>query len=144
MIHFQYGRAVPVAAPIERRTLIAQELIAPAPGPRVAEPKCRQQVKLRRFRAAICRSDANADILGRDLGIFDEEVEVTIIVEYARVHQLEFGIRSGPSTVLPHQPRVRKLCLRVFVEELHVRVRGSAVQEKIIFLHVLAMIAFVS
>ena len=94
VIHFQYGRAVPVAAPIERRPLIAQELIAPAPGPRVAEPKCRQQVKLRRFRAAICRNDADADILGRNLGIFDEDVEIAIFVEDPGIDELKFGLAA--------------------------------------------------
>src|SRR5215472_391284 len=42
------------------------------------------------------------------------------------------------------EPRIRKLRLRILIEELHVGVRGCRVQIVVIFLHILAVIALAS
>ena len=45
-------------------------------------------MNLGRFRAAIVDGDLDQDVFGRLLGVFHEHVEVTVLVEHARVEQL--------------------------------------------------------
>ena len=42
------------------------------------------------FRAAIKRIDTDGDVFRRELGVFDENVEIAIVVKNARVEQFEF------------------------------------------------------
>src|SRR6266511_1015925 len=114
----------------------------PAPG--VAKPQRGQQVQLRRLRTAIRRRDADEDVVWRGFGVFDNHIEVAVIVEDARVHQFEFRVGLAASPVLLDKTRVRELSLRILVEELHVRVRRRAVEVEVVFLYILAMIPLVA
>ena len=62
-------------------------------GPDIAEPERGQQIERRFFRPAIPGCDLDQDIFRRGFGIFDEHVEVAVLVENAGIHQLEFGSR---------------------------------------------------
>src|SRR5262245_23081447 len=58
------------------------------------------------------------------------------------MNQLELGRENAAAAILIDERLIWKGCLRVFVERLHVRMRGSAIQVVIIFFHVLPVIAF--
>src|SRR5262249_49048379 len=111
------------------------------PRPRVAKPYRRQQVKLRRFGASIGRAYANEYVFGSRLRVFDDDIEIAIIVEYACVHQLEFRLLTAATPIFFGEPRVRELGLRVFVEKLHVAVRRCRIEIEVILFDILAVIA---
>src|SRR6266446_3490199 len=94
----------------------ARQRAAPSPRPGVAEPESREKIQRCQFRSVVGDADLDADVFWTRFGIFDENIEVSISLKRARVEQLEFGGLLIPGTVLSHQPRVRKLRLRVFVQ----------------------------
>ena len=47
-----------------------------------------------RFRAAVHGFDADDDLFGRILGVFDENIEVPILLKYARVEKFELRARA--------------------------------------------------
>ncbi len=98
----------------------------------------------RRIRTAIPSRDANQNVFHRSLGVLDEHVEIAILIEDARVHQLEFGIQLGAALVYCDELIVRKRGLRILVEKFHVRMRRRGIQVEVILLDVLAVIAFVA
>ena len=108
----------------------------------IAEPERRQDVQLGSFGAAIVDRDLDQNVFRRFLGIFHEHVEIAILVEDAGVEQfvLEFGAAAAAAGV--DEIRVRKRSLRILVEVLHVRMRRRAVEVEVVFLDVLAVIAF--
>jgi len=68
------------------------------PGPGVAEPERGQEVEFGWVWSTIGGGDTDQDVVGRTLGIFDENVEVAVLVEDARVQQL---ILEGMPVALP-------------------------------------------
>ena len=112
------------------------------PRPRVAIPQCGKQVQAGILQAAIVDRDANQDVFRRSLGILDKNVEVTIIVEDPSVDEFVLQLVSGASLVGDDDVLVGIGPLRVLIQVLHVRVRGRAVQVEVIFLDVLAVVAF--
>ena len=96
-----------------------------------------------RLGAAVERLDPDADVLGRRLGVLDDDVEVAVVVEDAGVEQLELEALAVAAAVLLDQPAVGELGLRVLVEELHVRVRRRVVEVEVVLLDVLAVVALV-
>src|SRR5262249_16415585 len=64
----------------------------PAPG--IAEPERWEDVKSGGFRAPVCDRDANAEVFGRCLGVLDEDIEISIVSEDARVDQLVLELRA--------------------------------------------------
>ena len=112
---------------------------APAPG--VAEPEVGEDVQRRGVGASIVGLDLDAEVFRCRLGVLDEDVEIAVLFEDARIEQLEFEVMRAASAVLLHEPTVGEFPLRVLVEELHVRVRRRIVEVEVIFLDVLAVIA---
>src|SRR6516225_10543198 len=97
-----------------------------------------------RLGAAIVRFDLDKDVFRGCLCILDENIKIAVSVEYSCVHQLEFEFVPASAPVFLYQPRIRKLRLRILIEELHVRMRRSRVQVIVILLNILAVIAFTS
>ena len=95
----------------------------------------------RRLRSAVDRDDPDQDVVGRNLCILDEDVEIAVVVEDAGVQQLVLGLEPRAAPVFRDQVAVGKRALRVLVQVLHVRVAGHVVQVEVILLHVLAVIA---
>ncbi len=118
--------------------------LAPSPRPGIAEPHRRQQAKIGGFRPAVRDRDLDQDVFGIGLGVFDEHIEVAIVVEYSGVEQFELRLVLPASPVFFHQLPVGKFRLGILVEILHVRVRGRGVEVEVILLHVLAVIALVA
>ena len=111
------------------------------PRPLIAKPERRQDVQLGRLRAAIVNRDLNQDVFGRLLGVFDEHVEVAVLVEHARVEQLVLEFVAAAAAAGLDQVGIGKRRLRILVEVLHVRVRRRRVEVEVVFLDVLAVIA---
>jgi hypothetical protein len=80
------------------------------------------------------------DVVRPRFGVLDEDVEVAVVVEYARVEQFVLGILPGAAPVFRHQVVVGKRALRILVQVLHVRVAGHVVEVEVILLPVLAVI----
>jgi hypothetical protein len=94
-----------------------------------------------RIGPAIEGRDPDGDLLGRGLGVFDEDVEPAVLGEDARVEEFVFRPLPLPPLVFCHQPLVGKRPLRIAVAEAHEGVRGGVVDVKVIFFHVLAVVA---
>ena len=104
-----------------------------------AEPQRREDVQGRVLRSAVVHRDEHQDVVRRTLRVLDEDVEVAVLVEDARVQQFELGL-PAPAAVMD-QRVVRIRPLRVLVEALHVGVRGRGVQVEPVLLGVLAVVA---
>ena len=110
--------------------------------PGVAKPERRQHVQRRRLRPTIPDRDLNQDVFRGCLGVFDEHVEVAVLIEHARIKQLIFQLVASPRAVCPHEFIVRIGALRILVEILQIRVRRGRVEIEVVLLDVLAMVAF--
>lgn len=105
------------------------------------EPQGRQQVQRCLVRAAVVRGDLDQQVLGARLGVLDEHVEVAVLVEDAGVEEFVLEVTAPTGLVGGLEVLVRELRLRVFVEVLHVRVRGRAVEVEVVLLDVLAVVS---
>ena len=115
-----------------------------SPRPRVAKPDRRQQANAGGFRAAVRDRDLDQNVFGVGFGIFDEHIEVAVVVEDASVEQFEFRLVLAAPPIFLHQLSVGKFRLRILVQILHVGMRGRRVEVEVVFLHVLAVIALVA
>ena len=150
----QFGRALAMEVPASfvvvlgldaRRACGAQRgsalLAVPTPG--IAEPQGGQQIQRRRFRTAIGHADADANVFRIFLRVLHQDIEVAVLVEHARIHQLELGLGARPPAAVD-QALVRKRRLRILVQVFHVRVGGRGIQIEVVFLDVLAVVALIA
>src|SRR5262249_41645215 len=114
----------------------------PAPRPEIAKPEVRQNVQWGCFRAAVERFDANANVFRIELGVLNHDVEVTICVENPRVEKLELESLARAAAVFADEPTIRKLALRVLVEEAHVGMRRRVIEVEVVLLDVFTMVTF--
>ena len=112
-----------------------------SPRPRVAEPKRRQDPQASRFSPAVVDGNADQYVVRALLRVFDENVEVTVILKDAGVEQFVFELLARALRVLLEQLCVRKFVLRVLVQILHVRVRWRAIDVEVVLLHIFAVVA---
>jgi hypothetical protein len=92
---------------------------------------------------AVPDADLNQQLLGGGLRVLDEYVEVSIVVEHARIQQLVFQLQPTALPVDPHEVFVGIRGLRILVEILHVGVSWRAVETEVVaLLDVLAVVAF--
>ena len=97
-------------------------------------------------RASVHHRDPHQDVVGPGLGVFDRDVEVAVLGEDARIHDLVFGnvppVAFGLAAgVLVDQVVVREGGLRVFVQHPHVGMGRGAVEVPPELLDVLAVVA---
>ena len=76
--------------------------LAPSPRPCVAEPHRRQQPKASRFRPTVRDRELDQDVFGVGLSVFDEHIEITIVVEYSCVQQFELRLVLATLSILFH------------------------------------------
>src|SRR5437667_1826821 len=114
--------------------------ILPRPG--VTEPQLWEQMDRRRLRPAVADGDKHQNVVRRGLGVFDEDVEIAVVVENAGVEQFELRLVFATTPVLLDQPSIGEFPLRILVEQLQVGVRWRGVEVIVELLHVLAVIAF--
>src|SRR5215470_8165591 len=110
------------SADLELRFFI---LASPRPG--VAKPHRGQQMDLRGLGTTVADGDLDQDVLRLDLGILDEDIKVSVLVEDAGVEQFILGSMSVALPVVFDEGHVRILRLRILVEVLHIRVGGRVV-----------------
>src|SRR5271157_5484904 len=110
------------------------------PGPGVAKPQGRQDIYFRGLRSAITHADLDKDVFRRLLGIFHEDVEVAVLVEDAGIQQFVLHVVSAASLVVFLEIFVGICRLRILVQVLHVGMRWRAVEVKIVFLNILAVV----
>ena len=111
-----------------------------SPGPRVTEPKRGKNCERRGIRTPIDCGNLDTDVARCRLGVFDEDVEITALVEGARVHQFEFGLEPGSTRVLINQALIREFLLRILVKAPHVAVRRRIIKMVKIVLNIFTMI----
>jgi hypothetical protein len=94
--------------------------LARPPGPGVAKPQRGQHVQLRGLRPAVARTDLDQDVIGTGLRVFDEHIEIPIVIEHARVEQLVLEVVAPALPVRFYQIAVRISALWIFVQISHV------------------------
>jgi hypothetical protein len=95
----------------------------------------------RRIRPSIVDRDDHEDIVRSGLGVFDEDIEIAVLVEQTGVDQFEFRRELVPRRVPIAELGIWVFALRILVEHFEVRVRRRGVEVIVIFLHVLAVIS---
>ena len=101
-------------------------------------------MQIGRFRSSIVDRDENQDILMGGLGIFDNDIEVAIVVEHTGLAEFVFPVLFPAPPVFFDEPGIREFSLRIFVEKLHVGMRRRGIEIKIRFLDIFPMVAFVA
>ena len=124
-----------------RLTRDARPRCVVVPGPRVTRPELRRHVHWVRG-AAVVDGDEHQHVVRPVLGIFDHHVEVSAR-HHACVGQLVLPLVYAAAAVGVHQLLVGECRMRVAVQHLHVAVRRRAIDEEVLFLHVLPMVALV-
>src|SRR5262249_33458562 len=84
---------------------------------------------------------ADQDVSAIGFGIFDDHVEIAIVLEDACIDEFILEILKSPARILLDQILVREARLGIFVDHLHIAVSRRAVYIELIFLDILAMIA---
>ena len=98
-------------------------------------------MKGRGLRTAVVDRDLNQQVFRGRLGVLDEDVEVTILIEHAGIDQLVLEFVAAAFAVGLDEIAVWKRRLRVLVQVLHVRVRRRRVEIEVVLLDVLAVVA---
>ena len=125
--------------PVRRETRLGG---AGLPGPDVASPKLRYEAQRRGIGASVMHRQLHQDVVDAALGVFDLDVEITLLVEDPGIDQLELGILRRAAPVFLDQGVVGERALRIFIKHPHVGMRGRAVEIVIELLDVFAVIAF--
>jgi len=94
-----------------------------------------------RFRATIGNRDSDHDLFRGFLGILYIHIKVTVIIENTRVDQLVLELIVGATPIGCYQISVRIFSLRIFIEPLHVGMRGSRIEIKVVLLDILAVVS---
>src|ERR1017187_6197230 len=113
------------------------------PTPRVAEPQMWQEVEIGGAGTAVERFYANADILGRFLGVLDEDIEIFIAIEDACVQQFELRTCATLATLFD-QLLIWIFLVRIFVEQPHVTVGGNVIEVEPVLFRILAVISLIT
>src|SRR5882762_9421300 len=127
--------------------IVAPELgmpVLPPKGPYISKPHRGQQIELRFLRTAIPGRDLDQNVFRRRLGIFHKHVEIAVIIEHARVQQLVFRVASFSLPIFLDELRVRVGRLGIFIQVLHVGMRGRRIEVEVVLLYIFAMVAFIS
>src|SRR6516225_8933361 len=114
------------------------------PGPGIAKPHARQQVKARRLGPAIARFDPHMDLFRGRLRIENFDIPIAILVKHPGVEEIEGRIAAAAPPVFGDEPFVGIGGLRVFVEIAQPAVARRSIDVEIVFLDVLAVVAFVA
>src|SRR4051794_39334384 len=85
-------------------------MIAP-PRPGISEPDRWQEIKLRGFRPTIRYGDLDTDIVRFALGVFNEHIEIPVIVEDPSIEKFKLRLRLIPLFILCDKLRIRECLL---------------------------------
>eukprot|EP00659_Diplonema_papillatum_P003495 gene3494-biopygen3434 len=111
------------------------------PTPVVARPQVRQHLQACGLVRTVVHGNAHEHIIGLVLGVFDGDIAIAVVFENPGIEDLVFGISKATAGVLGDQVIVGKGRVRVFVEHAHVGMARHAIDEKVQFLDVFAVVA---
>ena len=94
------------------------------------------------FWSPIGRRDSHQDVVRTGFGVLHVDVEVSVVLEHARVEEFILHVVAVAPAVRLHQVGVGKGRLRILVQVLHVRVGRRAVEVEVVLLHILTMVPF--
>ncbi len=103
--------------PVRRETRFRS---AGVPYPDVARPELRNEAQRRRIGAPVIHRQLHQDVVDAALGVFDLDVEITLVVEDPGIDQLELRIARRPAPVFLDECQVRERTLRIFIKHPHV------------------------
>src|SRR4051812_36945513 len=95
-----------------------------------------------RLGTPVVHGDLDQQFFGICLGVFDENIEIPIVIEYTSIQQLILEVVPGTLAIRFHEITIWKLPLGILVQILHIGMGRRAVQIEVVLLHVFAMIAF--
>ena len=72
--------------------------------------------------------DADEEIFGIGFGVFDEDIEVGVVVKDTGLMEFVFAFEAGPGAVICAEGIVRKCGLRIFVEAFCIGMGGSGIE----------------
>jgi hypothetical protein len=84
------------------------------------------------------------EVLEICFGVFHKYVKVTIVVKNSSVEKFVLGVTPAATVVFIQELVVRKRGLRILVQILHIRMRGSVVEIEVAFLYILAVISLLA
>ncbi len=111
------------------------------PGPGIARPDLWQYPQAGALGAAVLHRDPHEDVVGGVLGVFDGDIEITILGEDAGVENLVFPIIQAAPGVFLGELGIGEGGVGVLVEHLLVGMARYAIQVEIELLDVFAMVA---
>jgi hypothetical protein len=111
-----------------------------SPGPCVPEPQRRKSLEACRLLSAVVDGHTDQEVLRAFLRVFQEDVEVAVVVEDPGVEELVFELLPRPLPVRVQEVPVGELALRVFVEVLHVRMGRRGVDVEVVLLDVFSVV----
>ena len=88
--------------------------------------------------------NAREKLFGAGLGVLDARIEEPVFVKDAGVDQFVLGVGLRALGVFFENLLVRVRRVRVPVDHLHVRVRRQVVEEEVVLLNVLAVVALIA
>src|SRR6516165_5951802 len=115
-----------------------------APRPGIAKPQAWQQMKGPRLGPTIACFDPHMDLFRRRLRTKNFDIPIAILIENPGVEEIEGRIAAASPAVFGGEPFVGIGGLRVFVEIAKPAVARGGIDVEIVFLDVLAVVAFVA
>ena len=98
----------------------------------------------RRFWTAVDNFNADQDVFRGCLCIFDEDIEVAVLLKYARIQKFKLQfLTAAPAIFLP-EPCIGELRVWILVEIFHIGMRRGGIEVEVVLLDVLGMIAFIA
>src|ERR1700688_1406752 len=101
-------------------------LSGPAPG--VAKPELRQDIDGCDFGAAIVDAHAHQQVVRRRLRVFDGDIKVAVVIEYAGVDKFVLGRPDAAPAILIRKPGIGYLGLRLSLQHLQISMARSRVE----------------
>ena len=94
-----------------------------------------------RLSPTIDGANAHQHIFRRCFGVFNEHVEIVVIIENTCIQQFKFGVPPATPGILLHQLLIGKCCMRIFVEHTHVAVGRCTIEVEVEFFDIFTMVA---
>ena len=85
--------------------------------------------------------DPHQNIVRTGFRVFDEDIEITVVIEQARVQQFKFRLIRAAPVILLDELRVGKFRLRILVKHLEIGMGRCGIEVIIQLLHILAVVA---
>ena len=90
----------------------------------------------------VCNCNPNQHVVGRGLGIFRKDVEISLIFEDTGIFKLILWFKPGSTAIFFDQLCIRKFGLRIFIESFHVRMRRRRIKVEVRLFDVFTVIPF--